>query len=205
VPDISSVLFDADGVVQSVPDDWLQQWEDFMVAPGDTKQFVSDIFAAEAPHAIGEPEFTASIEKVLRKWNLLTKIDAVLEMWKKIILDEEIFALIQKIRNAGTFVGLATNQHHYRLEYMQNSLKYSDYFDELYVSCEIGYKKPSSEYFSYIINRLDCDSSKILFVDDSEENVIGAQNLGINAARYHMKEGVGRLSDLLASYGIKCS
>ena len=202
--DISTVLFDADGVVQTVPDNWIERWGDFLDSPCDTKAFLDDIFAAEAPHAFGKPGFATSIENVLKKWGLHHKFDAVLKMWEQIELNDEVLSLIQRIRSDGVFVGLATNQHNYRLKYMRDTMNYHQYFDSLYVSCEIGHTKPSQEYFSYIINTLRCEPSKVLFVDDSEENVVGAESIGINAVKYHMKEGKGRLSNLLISYGIKC-
>lgn len=199
---VSAVLLDADGVTQSVPHNWIEQWGTLLDSPRNTKAFLEDIFTAEAPHATGEPGFQQSIEGVLRKWDSIADIDQALSMWTLIELNHDILSFVQELRNRNIFTGLATNQHQYRLEYMQDVLRYEDYFDALYVSCEVGYKKPSKEYFSYIIDALTRKPSEILFIDDSEKNVMGAKAVGINAELFHMREGKDQLRKLIGSYGV---
>lgn len=54
-------------------------------------------------------------------------------------------------------------------------------FDRLFFSYEIGLMKPFPEIFEYVIKKLNCKPSDILFFDDSRINVEAAKRLGINA------------------------
>ena len=54
-----------------------------------------------------------------------------------------------------------------------------DFFDKVYFSNEIGMRKPDTEIYSYVLDENKLDSSKTLFIDDMEENIIAAKSLGI--------------------------
>ena len=54
-------------------------------------------------------------------------------------------------------------------------------FEELFISCEMGLRKPDAQAFTFIANRLGRDFHQILFFDDSPENIEVAQNLGMPA------------------------
>jgi len=52
-------------------------------------------------------------------------------------------------------------------------------FEKLFVSSEIGLRKPDAEAFYYVLNEISVDPEELLFFDDSVENVEGASVLGI--------------------------
>jgi len=56
------------------------------------------------------------------------------------------------------------------------------YFDAIYCFRAIGYKKPSAEFFAYILNDLGIPAtSAIMIGDDFETDVVGANRCGIRA------------------------
>ena len=62
---------------------------------------------------------------------------------------------------------------------------FSIYFDSVFCSCEIGYRKPDGEFYSYILKEFNItDASEITYFDDSEENVSSAKKTGIHAILY---------------------
>ncbi len=62
---------------------------------------------------------------------------------------------------------------------------FSRYFDSIFCSCEIGYRKPDGEFYSYILKELDITNpSEITYFDDSDENVLSAKKIGIGAVLY---------------------
>ncbi len=54
-------------------------------------------------------------------------------------------------------------------------------FSDLFLSYEIGHLKPNVAVFEFVLSRLGCDPSEILFFDDTEANVVSARRSGIDA------------------------
>ena len=55
----------------------------------------------------------------------------------------------------------------------------TDYFDKVYYSNELGMRKPDAEIFSFVINENNIKPQETLFIDDMENNIIGAQSVGL--------------------------
>lgn len=53
--------------------------------------------------------------------------------------------------------------------------------DEIVLSCRVESMKPDEKIYRVAQAQAGCQPSEILFVDDKEENVVAAQNLGWNA------------------------
>jgi len=62
-------------------------------------------------------------------------------------------------------------------------------FDGVYVSSKIGANKPSTDFFSYILNDLnDYDKSKYLMIGDREESdIVGGIDFGIDTMYFNRK------------------
>ena len=54
-------------------------------------------------------------------------------------------------------------------------------FDRVFVSHEIGHRKPSPESFRHVLDALSLAPSEVLFFDDLQDNVDAAKALGIHA------------------------
>ena len=54
-------------------------------------------------------------------------------------------------------------------------------YDYVFLSCEIGIKKPNKEIFEYVQSKIPFNKEDILFIDDREDNVRVAQEFGWNA------------------------
>lgn len=54
-----------------------------------------------------------------------------------------------------------------------------DYFDKIYFSHQIKYRKPDKEAYEYVIKENKLDASKTLFIDDSIQNIEGAKAVGL--------------------------
>jgi FMN phosphatase YigB (HAD superfamily) len=51
-------------------------------------------------------------------------------------------------------------------------------YNYIFESCNIGYKKPEIEIYKYVEEKTGLKSSNILFIDDREDFISGANNLG---------------------------
>lgn len=56
-----------------------------------------------------------------------------------------------------------------------------DFVDNVYLSHQIGLRKPNLECFQYVIDDIENDPSKMLFLDDRLDNVMAAQASGMKA------------------------
>lgn len=50
--------------------------------------------------------------------------------------------------------------------------------------CLIGHKKPEPEFFQYIVSHVDEPKENILFCDDDENNIAGAEVFGLQTFFY---------------------
>ena len=65
---------------------------------------------------------------------------------------------------------------------------FNDYFEKAFYSCQIGLRKPELESYQWILNHLNVEASKTLFIDDSIQNVEAAKEVGMQAI--HLEQGM---------------
>lgn len=97
---------------------------------------------------------------------------------KTCILLPDTREVLSKLKSEGKRIFLITNG----LKAVQRGRlavsDISDYFEDVFISDEIGYKKPSEEYFDYVSSHIkDFDKKKTLIVGDS---LVADIMLGIN-------------------------
>lgn len=56
-------------------------------------------------------------------------------------------------------------------------------FDYVYLSFEIGLKKPDKQIYEYVLNDLKIDANDILFIDDDTDNISIAKECGWNTCQ----------------------
>ncbi|HUS02807.1 MAG TPA: HAD family phosphatase [Chitinophagaceae bacterium] len=64
-----------------------------------------------------------------------------------------------------------------------------DYFEKIYYSHEMGYRKPGKEAFEYVLKENNLFPAETLFIDDSFQNIKPAEELGIQTI--FLKSGMG--------------
>ncbi|HKU05115.1 MAG TPA: HAD-IA family hydrolase [Bradyrhizobium sp.] len=73
------------------------------------------------------------------------------------------------------------------------------HFREIYLSSSIGLRKPEAEAYRHVVNAIGVPASRIVFFDDSAENIAGARAFGLNAVHVRSSEDVAAA---LAALGI---
>lgn len=74
-----------------------------------------------------------------------------------------------------------------------------DDFEDIVVSGTVGMKKPVLEIYEHALARFDLAPGEALFVDDLQENVAAAEELGMAA---HLFSGAAGLRDALMVHGL---
>ncbi|GAA3748016.1 putative hydrolase of the HAD superfamily [Spinactinospora alkalitolerans] len=57
-------------------------------------------------------------------------------------------------------------------------------FDALFFSCDVGVCKPDAAIYTHVLEELGAAPAETAFIDDREENILAAKELGIDAHHY---------------------
>lgn len=98
-------------------------------------------------------------------------------------LDEALVALICDARRWGARIGLLSNNTR-DLRRELTSLGVDSLFDACVISAEIGAMKPEEAAYWAVLNQLQVHPQRALLIDDSVENVAGAQAVGMEAVHF---------------------
>ncbi len=117
-------------------------------------------------------------------------IDFYIKVWKDLCYNlvniiPEMGALVRSLKQRGYTVSVLSNT--YGLKANINRKKgYYDLFqpdknyNQVFLSYEIGAKKPYSRIYKYVLSQVEENPEEILFIDNKIDNLIPAINLGFN-------------------------
>jgi putative hydrolase of the HAD superfamily len=89
------------------------------------------------------------------------------------------------LRKKGFKCFIATNQEKHRTNYIKEDMGFSALFDGVISSSDLGYKKPSIEFYRQLTQKIGITELKnTWFFDDTEANVISAKKFGLQARLY---------------------
>lgn len=135
---------------------------------------------------ISSDEFRARVKTYLKNNNSNSDID---NAWNCMLLDfpKERFELLHKVKKSHrTFLLSNTNDIHIKKfsEYLIHNFGMADltnYFEEIYLSYEVGMRKPDAEIFEMVLSKNKLLPEETLFIDDSPQHIEGAKKIGIHA------------------------
>ena len=94
-------------------------------------------------------------------------------------LDLNVTAILKQLKdNARVVCGTNTFDSHYDYLVLGG---YYDLFDAVYASNKMGVSKPHRDFYRYILMSEGVKPEDTVFIDDTEENVISAEKLGIHS------------------------
>ena len=132
-------------------------------------------------HERGEIDAKAFFESLRHALDIDLSDDHFLEGWNAIFVDEVSgirLILERACRRLPTYALSNTNAAHYAVW----SRRFPDLFDNfsgVFTSCELGRRKPEPEAFLAVARQMGVAPERVLFFDDSLENVEGARRLGM--------------------------
>jgi HAD superfamily hydrolase (TIGR01509 family) len=91
--------------------------------------------------------------------------------------DPAMFALAEELRATGLKVGLLSNS--WGNTYPRARI--DALLDPVVISGEVGLRKPHAAIYDLAVARLGVPADRVLFIDDAEPNVLGAQIVGLQA------------------------
>jgi HAD superfamily hydrolase (TIGR01549 family) len=141
---------------------------------------------------ISSEAFVEEVSKFVKSGTTEEQIRAA---WNSILLDlpeKRLFSLEKAGENHRIFLLSNTNEIHidafnrYLLEaYSLPSLE--PFFEKLYLSYEVGLRKPDTQIFEHVLADAALRPESTLFIDDSIQHIQAAAELGINV--HHLQQG----------------
>lgn len=109
-------------------------------------------------------------------------------------LDLDLLAQLKTLKASGVGLQLATNQEHERAAYLWRDLGLGEVFSAIHYSAQLGWTKPSPEFYAAVVERTGFEPAELILLDDRMENVLAAREAGWHS---HLWDGTERVSDLL--------
>jgi putative hydrolase of the HAD superfamily len=147
---------------------------------------------------ISDGEFFASLRGSL---GIAISDDQFLEGWNAIFTGE-IPGMAAMLARAGQRLPLYafsnTNGAHVT-HFSQAYAGVLGHFREIYLSSSIGLRKPEAEAYDHVVKAIGMPASRIVFFDDSADNIAGARARGLAAVHVKSPDDVAKA---LAALGI---
>ena len=99
-------------------------------------------------------------------------------------INDSMVRFIKENRGRLHKLAIISNMTRNTLAFMNTHFQWLEYFDELIYSCDVGTNKPDARIYEACLNRLEILPQECLFVDDSEENVLGAMKLDMKVIHF---------------------
>jgi putative hydrolase of the HAD superfamily len=199
---IINIIFDLGGVIYAINyKTTIKAFESLGINDFEAvyaKSGQSDLFDNLETGKISKAEFFEGINKFLP--NTLSPIQ-ITDAWNAMLIGFMPDA-ISKLQELGKShrIFLLSNTNIFHIEEIQNRVgmasfvEFCELFEKVYLSHDLGLRKPNTDVFTHIVDEQGLGVSETLFIDDSPQHVAGALKAGLKA--YHLKDGE-KISQLL--------
>ena len=183
---IELLLFDLGGVVIDI--DFERIFKKWSVYSGLPMQKIRANFSADAAfeaHERGELDSTGYYRYLCESIGMKMSFDQFSEGWNDIMV-APIDPTVNLLKHLSAQIPLyaLSNANPLHKAYWENT--YVDelgYFRRIFVSSDIGHRKPEPDAYLRVADELDVDLQNIVFFDDLADNVEGARSLGMQAVQ----------------------
>ena len=148
-----------------------------------SKKVQTNLFNQIETGMISSDEFLKALQKETKNAN----INQVEKAWNAMLLDlpEERIQLIEKLKNNYS-IYLLSNTNAIHIDAIKKQLgkrkwlAFCKLFDKMYLSHELGLRKPDVKIFEYILKEQKIKAEEVFFIDDSPQHIASAKKLGIS-------------------------
>ncbi len=197
--EITNVFIDLGGVLFSL--DYQRVWDRLCTRSGKPASevrkalYAEDIFFPFESGAIGAATYYSEVTDRL---SCMISYEEFQDIWNSLLIkDEHMFEIASAIKSQADILVLS-NTNEVNAEYMKQDIK--DLTDTMVYSFQAGYLKPDARIFEYALQVAGVLPNRVLFIDDTEENIAAAESLGICS---HLFTNEKELQALLVSLGFE--
>jgi len=185
-PPIEALLFDLGGVMIDIDvQRALRHWEPLSSLARAQLQQRFTVDEALRRYECGEID-TATYVAHLRKELALDASDSDIVAGWNAILVSEIEPALQAVVTARTHLpcyAFSNTSPAHQIAWSSAFPHVVEAFDRLFLSFEIGVRKPDVAAFRLVTDAIGKDANRVLFFDDTPANVLGARDAGLQAVQ----------------------
>lgn len=118
-------------------------------------------------------------------------VDAHMEsLAGSMVFPDDYRGILDHYKQTGYGMSVVSNFDHAPTAYKLLDINdITHYFDKIFISDEIGWRKPHPEIFRHVLNTLERDAAETVLVgDDYKADIIGASNMGIDTVYIDRKK-----------------
>jgi putative hydrolase of the HAD superfamily len=136
--------------------------------------------------SLGRADLKQALSPFIEQWGYPGSVDDCVNAWFEAdsTLNHPLLDEIEQLRARGLPCHVASNQERHRATYLERVMGLASRFDRFFLSCHLGVKKPSAEFYRRITLELDAPPSSLLYIDDQQANVDAARAAGWHAELY---------------------
>ena len=148
-----------------------------------SKKVQTDLFNLIETGMISSYEFLKALQNETKNANIIQ----VEQAWNAMLLDlpEKRLELIKKLKKNYT-IYLLSNTNAIHINAFKNQLgnkkwlAFCELFKKMYLSHELGLRKPDVKIFEYILKEQKLKAEEVFFIDDSPQHIASAKKIGIH-------------------------
>ena len=190
-----AVLLDLGNVVLGI--DFRRVFSAWAAAAGVPEQIFYDRWAldqAYKDHELGKIDFAAYAEALSQRFGVELPLSDWQHGWNDLWTEpfHSVVELLPAVSERYALYAFTNTNDTHTARWRSLFEDTLTSFSEIYVSSEIGLRKPDSEAFDYVCARMSTEPEDVLFIDDTLENVHGAQSAGLQARHVSSEAEVAR-------------
>jgi len=145
---------------------------------------------------VGEGDLYEEIAPFLEGWGWRGSVSSLIDLWfrEENAPDPVVLEYVKELQGNGVRCHIASNQEQNRARFISEEMGFSERFDSLLFSSDLGATKPDPEFFKHAEQRLGRDTDQLVLVDDAAENIESARACGWEAILYTGPEDLTEVS-----------
>ena len=137
---------------------------------------------------LNDADYLMEARKLIDKDSIIMNVtESLIDKLYK-VKDRDIFNKI-KSKYKDVKLIISTNHLSYVRNYIGEALDVS-YLDDLVISAEIHKIKPHQDFYQHLLDKYAIKASELLFIDDGEDNIKAAKDMGINTIKVDDKTNI---------------
>ncbi len=112
---------------------------------------------------------------------------------------DETIQLVEEVKDKGYRVLGLSNWSVEKFKIVRPKYEFFNLFEDMVISGEVKTAKPEARIYQILLERNHLNAAECLYIDDSEDNIRGGRQVGLNTIQYQSSR---LLRDALQAYGI---
>jgi putative hydrolase of the HAD superfamily len=181
-PAVDALLFDVGNVLVEI--DFERVFAAWAVSAGLPVEKVRERFEFDAVHRafeVGRIDAAGFFEHVRGLLRVPLPDESLAAGWNAVFVGEvaAMAALIRSVAGRVPFYVLSNTNPVHHDHWRARFASILQPFDAVFVSCELGERKPERAAYDAVLARIGADPKRVVFFDDLAENAAGARSLGM--------------------------